>query len=225
MNRELENINALIKRGDWMRICVFGGSEEIGEHIIKQLAANGYKPVTMAETENKAEELKMLGAADVVITKNDESFNDAIDGSEAIIYIAGSSFGSGEDQNILVDHEAVIKSLERAEQQKIERVIYLSPIRVDESEESKETGDKEKPEKWLKNKKFTYTIVRTVKAVGKPGNGMIQAAKTINAEDEEIPYEDVAGVLVETLDNKKTQRKAFEIAKGNSSIKEALDAL
>jgi len=76
-----------------MRICVFGGSEAVGEHVIKQLAAKGHEPVTMAETENKAEELKMLGAAEVIISKNDESFNSAIDGSEAIIYIAGSSFG------------------------------------------------------------------------------------------------------------------------------------
>lgn len=208
-----------------MRICVFGGSEAVGEHVIKQLAAKGYQSVTMAETENNAEELKMLGAADVIISKDDESFNSAIDGSEAIIYIAGSSFGSGEDQNILVDYEAVIRSLERAQQQKIERVIYLSPIRVDESEESKETGEKKKSEEWLKKKQLVYTIVHTVKTVGKPGNGMIKAAETINAEDEEIPYEDVAGVLVEALDNQNTYKKTFEITKGDSSIKEALDSL
>ena len=42
-----------------MRICVFGGSEAVGEHVIKQLAAKGHEPVTMAETEI-TEELKML---------------------------------------------------------------------------------------------------------------------------------------------------------------------
>lgn len=208
-----------------MRICVFGGSEAVGEHVIKQLAAKGHEPVTMAETENKAEELKMLGAAEVIISKNDESFNSAIDGSEAIIYIAGSSFGSGEDQNILVDYEAVRKSLERAQQQKIERVIYLSPVRVDESQESKETGEKNKSEEWIKKNQTDYTIIHTVKTVSKPGYGMIKAAETINADNDEIPYEDVAGVLVEALDNRSTHKKTFEITKGDTSIKEALDSL
>src|SRR5699024_6025127 len=155
-----------------MRICVFGGSEAVGEHVIKQLAAKGHEPVTMAETENKTEELKMLGAAEVIISKNDESFNSAIDGSEAISYIAGSSFGSGEDQNILVDYEAVRKSPERAQQQKIERVIYLSPVRVDESQESKETGEKNKSEEWIKKNQTDYTIIHTVKTVSKPGYGI-----------------------------------------------------
>lgn len=207
-----------------MKVFVFGGNEGAGEHVLKKLAAKGHEAVTIAETENRAEELEILGAADVIISK-DGHFTNAIDGSEAIIYIAGSSFGSGEDQNILVDYEAVRKSLERAQQQKIERVIYLSPVRVDESQESKETGEKNKSEEWIKKNQTDYTIIHTVKTVSKPGYGMIKAAETINADNDEIPYEDVAGVLVEALDNRSTHKKTFEITKGDTSIKEALDSL
>lgn len=208
-----------------MRICVFGGSEEVGGHVLKQLAKKGYEPVTIAETENKAEELKMLGSTDVIISKNDENFTSAIDGSEAIIYIAGSSFGSGEDQNILIDYEAMMKSLEEAQQHKIERVIFLSPVRVDESQKSKKTGEKNKSEEWIKKNQLIYTIIRTAKTISKPGYGMIKAAETIDSGNDEIPYEDVAGVLVESLENHNTFKKTFEITKGDISIIEALDSL
>lgn len=207
-----------------MKAFVFGGSGRVGEHVLKQLIAKGHEAVTIAENENRAEELKMLGATQVLVSK-DESFTEAIAGSEAIIYIAGSSLAAGEDQAILVDHEAVLEALAEAQRQKIERVVYLSPVRMDESAASKETGEKNTPEKWIEKSRFVYTIIRTAKTVSKPGKGMIKAAETIAAADDEIPYEDVAAVLVEALDNQKTFKKAFQISAGDIPIKEALDSL
>lgn len=207
-----------------MKVFVFGGSESVGEHVLKQLAAKGHEAVTIAETENRAEELKMLGATDVIISK-DESFSSAIVDSRAIIYIAGSSFGAGEDQDVLVDYEAVKKSLEEAQRKKIGRIVYLSPVRMDESQESKETGAKDKPEEWIKKSQLVYTVIRTAKRVSKPGKGMITAEETITADNEGIPSEDVAAALVESLDNQNTFKKAFEITAGNISVKEALDSL
>src|SRR5699024_12264813 len=91
-----------------MKVFVFGGSEGVGEHVFKQLAAEGHEAVTVAATENRAEALRMLGATDVVVSKKNENFTEGIRGSDAVIYIAGASFGAGEDQEILVDYEAEI---------------------------------------------------------------------------------------------------------------------
>ncbi|WP_411842475.1 NAD(P)H-binding protein [Salinicoccus sp. HZC-1] len=207
-----------------MKVFVFGGNEGAGEHVLKKLAEKDHEIVTIAETENRAEELKMLGATDVIISK-DKGIASAIEGSEAIIYMAGSSLGAGEDQETLVDYGTVRKSLEEAQRQKIERVVYLSPVRTDESEESKETGEKDEPEEWIKKNELVYTVIRTAKRVSKPGKGMITAEETIAAGNDEIPYEDVAAVLVEALDNQNTFKKAFDITAGDTSIKEALDSL
>lgn len=207
-----------------MKVFVFGGNEGAGEHVLKKLAAKGHEAVTIAETENRAEELEILGAADVIISK-DGHFTNAIDGSEAIIYMAGSSLGAGEDQETLVDYGTVRKSLEEAQRHKIERLVYLSPVRTDESPESKETGEKDEPEEWIKKSQLAYTVIRTTKRVSKPGKEMITAKETIADSNGEIPYEDVAAVLVEALDNQNTFRKAFEITAGDTSIEEALDSL
>ncbi len=208
-----------------MKVFVFGGSEGVGEHVLKQLAAQGHETVTLAETENRAEELEMLGATNVILSKKSEGYSKAIGSSDAVIYIAGSNFGAGEDQEVLVDHEAVIGSLEEAQRQKIERIIYLSPVRQDESQESKKTGEKHKPEEWIKESRLVYTVIRSVKRVNKPGKATIKAAEKIAAGSDEMPKEDVAAVLVEALSNKNTFNKAFEITEGKNSIKEALDSL
>jgi|GEM_PF-2940422 len=208
-----------------MKVFVFGGSEGVGEHVFKQLAAEGHEAVTVAATENRAEALRMLGATDVVVSKKNENFTEGIRGSDAVIYIAGASFGAGEDQEILVDYEAVVKSLEEAQRRKTERVVYLSPVRTDESEESKKTGRKYKAEEWIRKSQLIYTIIRTAKKVNKPGKGTIKAAETIAADDDEIPHEDVAAVLVAAIDNQNTFRKSFDITEGKSSIKDALSSL
>lgn len=47
-----------------MKVFLFGGSEELGEYVLKQLAERGHETVTVAENKNRAEELKMFGAAE-----------------------------------------------------------------------------------------------------------------------------------------------------------------
>ncbi|SOC41611.1 NAD(P)H-binding protein [Salinicoccus kekensis] len=207
-----------------MKVFLFGGSEELGEYVLKQLAERGHETVTVAENTNRAEELKMFGAAHVMLA-DDEDFTKAIADAEAIIYIGAATFGAGGEQDALVDHEAVIESLEEAERQNIGRIVYLSPVRIDESEASKETGAKEKPEEWIENSRFDYTVIRTVKAVSKPGKVTIEAAEKVKPDSDEMPYEDMAGTIVETLENENTFRKTFEMTAGDTPIKEALDAL
>lgn len=207
-----------------MKVFVLGGSEGLGEYVLKELDAKGHEAVTMAETENRAEELKMHGADEVTLSQ-DEGFARAITGSGAIIHIAGASPGAGENQDTLVDYDAVITSLEEAERQGIERIVYLSPVRIDESEESKETGGKHRPEEWVQKSRFTYTVIRTVKTVSKPGNGTIEVGEAVDADSDEVPFEDVAAVLVEALDNENTFNRAFEVVAGETAIREALDSL
>ncbi|WP_462421313.1 NAD(P)H-binding protein [Salinicoccus sp. Marseille-QA3877] len=207
-----------------MKVFVYGGSERLGDHILKQLDEKGHEAVTVAETDNRAEALGQIGTTEVIIEGKD-SFTKALDDVDAIIYIAGASPGTGDDQDALVDADTVVKSLEEAEQQGIERIVYLSPVHLDESDESKKTGGKDQPEEWIKESGFDYTVIRSVKRVSKPGHGKIDITDSADEDNDEIPYEDVAAVLVEALDNKNTLKKTFGMTKGKTSIKEALKDL
>lgn len=207
-----------------MKVFVYGGSETLGEYILKQLDEKAHEAVTIARTENRAEALEQLGAVEV-LTAGEGSFTRALDEADAVIYITGASPGAGEDQDALVDHEAVVASLKKAQEQGIKRIIYLSPVRLDESGESKKTGGKDEPEKWIEDSGFDYTVIRSVKRVGKPGHGKIDITDSTDEGNDEIPYEDVAAVLVEVLENRNTIRRTFGVVSGETAINEALEAL
>ncbi len=207
-----------------MKVFVFGGGGNVGEYVLKKLAAENHEAVTVAEAENRAEELKMMGAVDVIVA-TDNKFVDAMVGCQAVIYIAGANPTAGENKNVLVDKDAVASALAEAKKQEIERVIYLSPARADESAESQETGDKKIPENLIKLDVFTYTVVHASRGVDKPGKGMISVDSSNREKDMEIPYEDVAAVLVESLVNEATYNKTFELAPGDLPIEKALEKL
>lgn len=204
-----------------MKVFVFGGGGDVGEYVLKKLAAENHEAVTVAETENRAEELKMIGAKHVSVAK-DNRFVDAIAGCEAIIYIAGANPTAGENKNVLVDKDAVASAMAEARQQGIKRVIYLSPARVDESPESQETGGKKIPEELIKLDVFTYTVVHSSRGVHKPGKGTIEIVSSNGEKGKDIPFEDVAAVLVESLVNKATYNKTFKVVPGAMAIEKAL---
>ncbi|XKE93941.1 SDR family oxidoreductase [Metaplanococcus flavidus] len=207
-----------------MKVFVFGGGGDVGEYILKKLAAENHEAVTVAETENRAEELRMMGAANVIVA-TDHKFVEAMKGCEAVIYVAGANPTAGENKNVLVDKDAVTSAMTEARKQGIERVIYLSPARMDESDESQQTGDKKIPEELIKLDTFTYTIVSASRGVDKPGKGVVSAGNFNREKNAEIPYEDVAAVLVESLSNEATYNKTFELAPGDTPIDEALQKL
>lgn len=207
-----------------MKVFVFGGGGDVGEHVLRQLAERGHESVTMAETKNRAEELEMLGASKVVVTKEKE-FSGVLAGCDAVIYIAGANPIAGENKNILVDHQAVIRSVEAAQQEDVKRFIYLSPVHPDESAESKETGGKEQPEELIKRSGFVFTVIRPSNSIGKPGKGTISVSSADSGGDEELPYEDVASVVVEAIDSQEVFNQSFGIAAGDTPIKEAFQSL
>lgn len=207
-----------------MKVFVYGGGGDVGEYLLKKLAAENHEAVTVAETENRAEELKMIGAATVIVA-TDNQFVEAMAGCQAVIYVAGANPTAGENKNVLVDKDAVASAMAEARKQGIERIIYLSPARSDESAESQETGGKKIPEELIKLDVFTYTVVHSSRGVDKPGKGTISTGSATHGKDLEIPYEDVAAVLVESLANEATYNKTIELAPGNTPIDKALEEL
>lgn len=207
-----------------MKVFVFGSGGEIGGHVLKQLSGQGHEAVAMAETEIRAEELQMLGASKVIVSK-EKDFSGVLAGCDTVIYIARDNPIAGESKNMLVDHQAAIRAVEGARQQGVKRFIYLSPVRPDESEESKETGAKDEPEEMIIRSGLIYTVIRAAKSDSKPGTGTITAALSVGDAQGEIPFEDVASVLVESIGSETAANRSFEIAPGTTAISEALQAL
>lgn len=205
-----------------MKVFVFGSGGDVGEYLLKKLAREKHEAVTMAETANRADELKMVGATEVYLAA-DTSYTEVLAGCDAIIYIAGTSPHAGENKNVLVDQEAIARAMAAAKQQQVERIVYLSPARVDESANSQDTGGKKIPEELMKLDGFTYTIIHASHGAHKPGKGMIDIIASNRKKVADLPFEDIASVLVESLANKATYNKTLKIVPGMTPIKHALN--
>ncbi|RZT14543.1 MULTISPECIES: NAD(P)H-binding protein [Fictibacillus] len=206
-----------------MRVAVIGTSEAVGELVIKELKEKDHQPVAIIKEKNRKPDMEKLGASDVVIDEGNR-LEKAFSACDAVIYIAGSSPRAGESKSVLVDHEEVIDSMTEAKRQGIERFVLMSAIRANEKDNNGTTriGDKHKPDEQLKQEGFVFTIIRPGHLTDKPGKGMIRMGKSLDI-DSEISKEDVASVLVESLNNESAFNKIFDVTSGNVPIHEAFN--
>jgi uncharacterized protein YbjT (DUF2867 family) len=209
-----------------MRVLVIGTEDMTGEHVVKLLADKQHDPVALVGSENKAAQMKKLGASDIVVFEG-ENFSNAFSGCDAVIYLGGASPRTGVGKPILIDHQTMIDSVEGAREHEVQRFVLLSPLGADENESGSPgtIGGKNQAEELLRQDQLTYTIIRPSEPVEKPGSGKVEAALSLKAENGEIPKEDLASILVEALDSRETFNKTFEVSAGKTPIREALQQL
>ncbi|OCA84062.1 hypothetical protein A8F94_15145 [Bacillus sp. FJAT-27225] len=209
-----------------MRVLVIGTYDLTGEHVVKLLAEKQHETVAMAGSENRVEELKRLGAAEVVLTNGNDVFN-VMSGCDAVIYLGGASPRTGESKPILIDHQLVVDCIQSAVRCGVKRFVLLSALRGEESDASGSgtTEAKQMPEELLRQEDLDYTIIRPGIPVDKPGNGKVTVAKTLMDEEDEIPKEDLASVLVEALETEKAIGKTITVTSGETPIGQALAEL
>ena len=100
----------------------------------------------------------------------------------------------------------------------------MSAVKAEESETdpSRKIAAKDLPEDMLKAANLVYTVIRIGQLTDNPGNGTITLSKKIHDRKAEIPREDAAEVLVESLDQEAIFHSTIEAASGDTPISEAL---
>ena len=80
---------------------------------------------------------------------------------------------------------------------------------------------------WLLESGLDYTIIRPSKLTNDEGTGKIDAKEQLDTEKVslEIPREDVANVVIESLRNDTTINKDFDVTSGFDKISDALSKL
>ena len=162
-----------------------------------------------------------------------ETIADAIEGVDAVVFTAGSGGSTGADKTILVDLDGAIKSVEAAKLVGVPRFVLVSAIGIQNYHKEKHldwidrssyySAAKYYADKWLENTDLDYTIIRPGGLINIPETGKVKIAKELKYE--KIPREDVANVIIRSLDNKNTYKKSFDVTSGDSSIDEALNSI
>jgi uncharacterized protein YbjT (DUF2867 family) len=209
-----------------MRVIVFGAHSSVGEHVVSKLLENGYTSCAVVGNENQIELLKKRGATEVVVYE-EHLLPTLFEGYDAAIYLTGINPGRQTGRTVMVDHQSVIETVKEAERQGVQRFVMMSAIMANEAagDESREIGAKEMPDELLRQSTLTYTIVQPGALTDKPGHGKIAAAETLDSNELEISREDLAEVLVMSLEAEQTFKKTFEAAEGDTVITKALSSL
>ncbi|MTT31772.1 NAD(P)H-binding protein [Terrilactibacillus sp. BCM23-1] len=211
-----------------MKVFVVGANGQIGKQIVSLLSKSDQHEVcAMVRSEEQASKYKDLGVEARVANLEGtvDRISEAMIGSDAVVFSAGSGGATGSDKTLLVDLDGAAKTIEAAEQAGVNRFIMVSAIQAHNRENWNESIKpyyvaKHYADKILVGSSLNYTIVRPGGLVNEPGRGKVTISE--NLERGYIPREDVANVIVAALGEEHTYRRSFDLTSGETSITEAL---
>jgi uncharacterized protein YbjT (DUF2867 family) len=218
-------------RGLTMKLFLIGANGQIGNQVLEQIKANEKHSVkAMVRKQEQFEKYQDAGV-DAVLADLEGSVADlakAMEGSDAVIFTAGSGGNTGDDKTLLIDLDGAVKAMEAAEQSGVNRFVMVSAMQAHNRENwHKDLRTyyvaKHYADRMLQNSKLTYSIVRPGLLLNEPGTGKVSIAENLGQGS--IPREDVAKLVITAVDNEKTYYRSFDLASGEHSIEQAIESL
>lgn len=215
-----------------MDVVVAGGHGQIGQRLLRLLAARGDRARGLIRNPDHAEDLRALGAEPVLCDLEEASPAEvaaAVSGADAVVFAAGAGPGSGPARKQTVDLGAAVKLIDAAKAGGIDRYLIVSSMGADDP--SRGEGDfrayleaKAGADRALVQSGLAYTIVRPGGLTDDPGTGRIVVAPSLGRSGK-ITRDDVAATLHFLLDTPATAGLTFEQLEGDTPIAEAIGAL
>ena len=210
-----------------MNVVIVGGHGKIGMRLAKLLAARGDSPRGIIRKTEQADDLEEIGAEPIVLDIENVEIDDAVAGSDAVVFAAGAGPGSGPARKLTVDYGGAVELAEAATTHGIKRYLMVSAIGANHPERWSDEMEpyydaKAKADKYLEESGLDYTIIRPGRLTDDPGTGKVSLD---GGGSGSVTRDDVALVLAESLRADNTIGKAFDLLGGETPVAEALAAL
>jgi len=216
-----------------MKVLVVGANGQIGKQLVTFIQ-DSEKLEARAMIRQKEQGLffENLGAETAVVDLEDDvdAIAKAAEGVDAIVFTAGSGPHTGKDKTIMIDLDGAVKTIEAAKAAGVKRFIMISSydttrkaIQESPSSFAPYVIAKHYADEWLRDTDLDYTIIHPGILTNDQGTGKVNAAPTVDRG--EVPREDVAKVIVATLENDSTIGKEFQVVAGNDPVDEAIRSL
>ncbi|MBF0709128.1 SDR family oxidoreductase [Alkalihalobacillus hwajinpoensis] len=214
-----------------MNVLVIGANGQVGQKVVNLLDNNkDHSLKAMVRKKEQADELANRGIESVVASLEDsvDTISEAMKGSDAVIFAAGSGGSTGSDKTLLVDLDGAVKTIEAAEKLGIKRYVMLSALQAHNRENWSEAllpyyAAKHYADRALEASSLDYTIVRPGGLLNEEGTGEVSIAENLGRGS--IPRDDVAEVIVSTLMKQNTIRRSFDLISGDSGITQSIESL
>ncbi len=211
-----------------MRITIAGGHGQIAQHLERQLVKAGHEAVGIVRNPDHVADVEGNGAEAVVLDLETAGVDDlarVLDGSDAVVFAAGGGPDSGPARKESVDKGAAVLLADAAEQAGVTRYLMVSSMGAEDADPESEDvfqvylRAKKAADDELRRRDLAWTVVRPGRLTDGPGTGLVQVGALPGGS---VTREDVAAVLVASLDLTKTVGKTFDLLNGDDEIEEAL---
>lgn len=209
------------------RILVIGAHGKTGQQVINKLQDTSMIPVAGVRIDSQIKEFNDQGVearlVDVKQTVADiaKQLNDI----DAIVFSAGGG--------MMVDLDGKVKAAQAAQKAGTKRFVLVSAGGIQHFHDSERLEWMNEYEEYsaamyygdmfVLNSDLDYTIIRPEHLTNDSGTGKIKIGSYLPHDD--ITREDVAAVVVASLQNDQTIRRAFDIENGTELIADSINSL
>jgi uncharacterized protein YbjT (DUF2867 family) len=209
------------------RSVVIGAHGRTGSLVVSELLRAGHRVTGTVRTAQQQQALRDRGAACAVVdlmTVSTDELADILSGSDAVVYTAGSGYGSTREHVEQLDRDAIIRAADAAVIAGADRFVLVSAHRTDD-----DFGDetvltllraKRAADAHVRSTTLDWTILRPDALTDAPPTGRIRAASTVPHGS--IPRTDLAATIRLVLETPHAARKQFEITSGDEPLADAL---
>jgi len=213
-----------------MRVLVIGANGKTGRRIVAQMKEGPHEPVAMIRDPAQHAFFAGVGVASVV-GDVEESISHLLREVDRVIFAAGSGSKTGPEKTIDVDQNGAIRAVDQALAAGVGRFVMLSSMGADPDSEGRKISHyyraKGVADEHLASSGLEHVIVRPGRLTDDPGREKIRAAVSLEGTEgpSAISRDDVASVLIRSLDHPGVAGLAFEILAGDVPVQRALDRL
>jgi uncharacterized protein YbjT (DUF2867 family) len=212
-----------------MDVLVAGGHGKIARHLLRMLAERGDHARGLIRNPDHAPDLERLGATPVLCDLERDDVRPHLGTADAVVFAAGAGPGSGPERKRTVDYGGAVKLIDAAEELGVRRYLMVSSMGAGDPASASEAMQpyqqaKHDADEHLRASGLDWTIARPGMLTDVPGSGRVEVAPHLGRRGQ-VPREDVALVLLESLDEPRTLRAIFEVLEGDTPVREALRSL
>jgi len=215
-----------------MDVAIAGGHGQIALRLERLLSQGGHRCRAIIRNPDHAADIEAAGAEPVVLDLEALAgvggLTAAVRGADAVVFAAGAGPGSGPERKRTVDFGGAVKLIAAAQAAGVHRYVMVSTLGADRPDARGEAmrayfEAKRDAEDALTATALAHTIVRPGSLTDEPGTGLITVADHLGRWGS-IPRDDVAAVLLATLDTGHGIGRTIEVVAGNTPIEQALAA-
>ncbi|MFP7255533.1 SDR family oxidoreductase [Terribacillus goriensis] len=209
------------------KVFIIGANGKVGKNLVNVLNEKKEHDVSVGlRKEEQFGYFEEKGVKPVYLNLEDnvDAITDAIQGSDIVVFTAGSGGSTGADKTLAIDLDGAAKSVKAAEKVGAKQYIMVSAIHADSPEEWSESMKpyyiaKHYADQIVQGSELNYTILRPGGLSDDAGTGKVTTDPS-EFKTTQIPREDVARAIVAAIGNEKAKGKIVSLLAGETPVEE-----